>query len=389
MRQMAAPAEGTTGNSRERGPKGINERESPRGRSVILAIDVGTSGVKLALVSVAGDLIATEFEETRLYLLPNGGAEQNPDDWWHAIRRAARRALHQGKVARDDVAAISCTGQWSGTVAVDRTGNHLMNAIISMDSRGAPYIRQVTGGLIRFRGYGISKLLRWLRLTGGIPCHSGRDPIAHILYIKNELPDIYEDTYKFVEPKDYINLRLTGRCAASFDSVALHWVTDNRDIFNIAYDDRLIKMSTIDREKLPELRRATDILGPIKKEVAEELGLSERVRVVMGTPDVQAAAIGAGAVEDYVAHLYLGTSSWLTCHVPFKKTDLFHNIASLPSAVPGRYFVANEQETAGACLTFLRENILSDVGMSLTGDELSDVYETLDQIAPGRTDVAT
>jgi xylulokinase len=46
------------------------------------------------------------------------------------------------------------------------------------------------------------------------------------------------------------------------------------------------------------------------------------------------------------------------CHVPFKKTDIFHNMASLPSAIPGRYFVANEQETAGACLKFIRDNVL-------------------------------
>src|SRR5262249_62108347 len=74
-----------------------------------------------------------------------------------------------------------------------------------------------------------------------------------------------------------------------------------------------------------------------------------------GSADLHAAGIGAGATRDFQAHLYVGTSSWLTCHVPFKKTDLLHNMASLPSPVPGRYFVANEQETAGAALTFLRD----------------------------------
>jgi xylulokinase len=71
---------------------------------------------------------------------------------------------------------------------------------------------------------------------------------------------------------------------------------------------------------------------------------------VAGTPDVSSAAIGAGTVDDFGAHLYIGTSSWLTCHVPYKKTDLVHSIASLPAAVPGRWFVANEQETAGKAL---------------------------------------
>jgi xylulokinase len=349
----------------------------------ILTIDLGTTGAKSALVSTCGEIIDCEFEETPLNLLPNGGAEQSPDEWWDAIIKSSKRSLEKGLVPIDDIVAVSCTTQWSGTVAVDRDGQHLMDAIIWMDSRGSQYIKEITGGLIKVEGYGIWKLLRWLRLTGGIPTHSGKDSIGHILYIKKEFPEIYKKTYKFLEPKDYINLRFTGRFAASFDSITLHWVTDNRDISNVVYDDRLLKMSTIDREKLPELRRAVDILGPIKKEIAEELGLRTNVKVMMGTPDVQSAAIGSGAVRYYEGHLYIGTSSWLTCHVPFKKTDIFHNIASLPAAIPGSYLVANEQETAGACLTFLRDNILYyKDGLSMEENQ-PNVYKAFDKIVEG------
>lgn len=118
----------------------------------------------------------------------NGGAEQDPDEWWNAIMDSSRKMLGRRPVPVDDIAAVCCTTQWSGTVAVDRDGNHLMNAIIWMDSRGSRYIRDITGGLIRIGEYGIFKLPGWLRLTGGIPAHSGKDPVAHILYIKNELP---------------------------------------------------------------------------------------------------------------------------------------------------------------------------------------------------------
>jgi xylulokinase len=213
-------------------------------------------------------------------------------------------------------------------------------------------------------------------LTGGAPGQSGKDPISHILYIKNECPEVYRKTYKFLEPKDYINLRLTGRCAASFDSIALHWLTDNRKISEIVYDQRLIHASTIDQAKLPELKRAVDVLGPIRREAARELGLNEDVCVIVGTPDVQSAAVGSGAVRDFEPHLQIGTSSWLTCHVPFKKTDIGANLASLPSAVPMRYLVANEQGTAGACLAFLRDNIYCP-----TGTEQINVWAVLDEIA--------
>jgi xylulokinase len=288
--------------------------------------------------------------------------------------------LERHWVATDDIVAINCTTQWSGTVPVDRDGNHLMDAIIWLDSRGSRYIKDIVDGPIKVEGYGILKLLRWIRLTGGAPSHSGKDPIAHILYLKNEHPAIYKNTHKFLEPKDYVNLRFTGKFAASFDSIALHWVTDNRDISNVVYDDILLKRSTIDRDKLPELRQTNDILGPIKKEVADELGLSRDVKVVMGTPDVQSAAIGSGAVRDYEGHLYIGTSSWLTCHVPFKKTDIIHNMASLPSAIPERYFVANEQETAGACLTFIKDNILFYKDALSAEPEPEDVYKIFDEI---------
>src|SRR5262249_61987458 len=109
--------------------------------------------------------------------------------------------------------------------------------------------------------------------------------------------------------------------------------------------------------RLPGLGAATAILGPLLPGPAAELGVPAGLPVVVGTPDVQSAAIGSGATRDFQAHLYVGTSSWLTCHVPFKRTDLQRNIASLPSPIPGRYFVADEQETAGAALTFLRDRI--------------------------------
>lgn len=347
----------------------------------ILAIDLGTSGPKVGVFSAEGQTVAYEFEPTRLSLLPNGGAEQDPDDWWNAIKQATRRLLAQGNVPREKIVALCCTTQWSGTVALDKEGRHLMNAIIWMDSRGAKYADEITGGLIGIEGYGIGKLLTWIRLTGGAPTHSGKDSISHILYIKNELPEIYKATYKFLEPKDYLNLRLTGKFAASFDSIAVHWLTDNRNIAKIDYDAGLLKMSGVERDKLPSLKRAVDTLGPIKPEIATELGLNENVLVVMGTPDVHSAAIGSGAVRDYETHLYLGTSSWLACHVPFKKTDLFHNMASLPAAIPGKYLLSNEQESAGECLNYLRDNLLYPDDELRKEASPSDVLSTLDKIA--------
>jgi xylulokinase len=353
----------------------------PETDKVILAIDLGTSGPKVALVSPYGDVLASERAETPLLLLPGGGAEQRPDDWWQAITTVVHSLLARRTVPVESVAAVSCTSQYSSTVAVRKDGQPLMNAINWMDTRGARYIKEMTGGLFRVQGYGIRKLLTWIRRTGGAPAQSGKDSIAHILFLKNERPDVYRDAYKFLEPKDYINLRLTGRFAATFDSINLHWLTDNRDIDNIHYDSRLLTLTGVEQEKLPELMRPTDIVGPLEPAAAAELGLPAGLPVVAGTTDAQSAAIGSGAVKDYEPHLYLGTSSWLSCFVPFKKTDIFHNMASLPSAVPGRYYVANEQECAGACMAWLRDSVVYPPDEHLSGARPQDVYALFDRVA--------
>ncbi len=346
----------------------------------VLAVDLGTSGPKVALFTTQGRLAGYEFEATPYYLFPNGGAEQKPDEWWQAIVKASQRLLRGLAIDAGQVRAVCCTTQWSGTVAVDRDGSALMNAIIWMDARGAPYARQITSGPLQISGYGVDKLYTWLKYTGGVPGLSGKDPIAHILYLKHEHPQIYAQTYKFLEPKDYINLRLTGLFAASYDSITLHWLTDNRDLTRVDYHPRLLALAGVPREKFPDLKRAVDVLGPLIPSAAGELGLAPGTPVVMGTPDIPSAALGSGAAGDYEMHLYVGTSSWLGCHVPFKKTDVLHNIASLPSAIPGRYLLTDEQETSGACLNFLRDNIFYHSDELLTGESSADVYKNFDRI---------
>ena len=354
------------------------------GRSkYVLAIDLGTGGPKVALVSVDGEIAGHEIEKTGLLLLPDGGAEQGPADWWRAITEAAKGLLGRGLVPAGDIVAISCTTQWMGTVAVDRDGRHLMNAIIWMDTRGARYAAGITGGWPRVAGYGVAKLWRWLRLTGGVPSRTGKDSLSHILYIQHEAPDVYRQAMKFLEPMDYLNLRLTGRAAASYDSITGHWLTDNRDLSKVRYVPALIAMAGVDPGKLPELKPTGAVLGPITPQIAAEFGLSESVQVVMGTPDTESAAIGSGAVRDFQPHLYIGTSSWLTCHVPFKKTDIFNSITSLPSGIPGRYLVATEQDTAGACLTVLRDQFFwPDDGLA-SGPAPPDALEGFNRVAAG------
>jgi xylulokinase len=324
----------------------------------ILAFDLGTSALKLALFTTRGEIVGSATERYPLHVLGHGGVEQDPEDWWRAVVRGTRRVLAVAGVDPGRVIGVGCSSQWSGTVAVDSGGRPLMRALIWMDSRGAEQIRRIAGGPLSLQGYGPRKLATWIRRSGGAPGHSGKDTLAHILYLRDRLPALYQRTYRFLEPRDWINLRLTGRFATSFDAVALLWAADTRKVDMVRYDERLLRLSGLERDKLPELVPAATVLGTLRPEVAAELGLPASARVVTGAPDIMASAIGAGAVRDFEAHLCIGTSSWLVCHVPYKKTDLLHNMASLPSAIPGRYLLANEQESAGVCLAELQRNVL-------------------------------
>jgi len=346
----------------------------------LLAIDLGTSVCKAAVLSAQGEMLRLEMEPVPLYLLPNGGAEQDPREWQQVITRLAQRLLDAPPVPVDQIRAIVCSAQWSSTVAIDEAGEPLGNAIIWMDTRGAPYIRELIRGFPAFEGYGLRKLFTWIRLTGGAPGRAGKDPIAHILYLKHEQPERYRAAWKFLEPIDYLHFWLTGVLATSAEAITLHWLTDNRDLRCVDYHPTLLRWAGIDREKLPDVRREGRMLGVLHPQIAEAWGLSRETIVIAGTPDIHAAAIGSGGIRDFDPHLYIGTSAWLSCHVPFKKTDLLHNMASLPAALPGRYFIANEQETAGMCLTFLRDHLLYAPD-GLSGDAPPDVYARFDAVA--------
>ena len=122
-----------------------------------------------------------------------------------------------------------------------------------MDMRGAHNLRQQLSGLINIDGAGLTKLLRFVRLTGGAPSMTGKDPAGHILWIRDRQPQLYEQTYKFLNVLDYMNLRLTGEFVASYDSIVTNWVTDNRNPNDLKYHAGLISSLGIDREKLPDL----------------------------------------------------------------------------------------------------------------------------------------
>jgi xylulokinase len=348
---------------------------------IILAVDLGTSGCKCALVTLEGQVLAWAFRPVPLHI-EGLSAEQDPQDWWRAFLEAATELLAPDASLRAQVIAVCCSTQGEGTIAVDPSGNPLARAMVWLDMRGAASIaRRVRGRLVNIAGHSPTKLLRWIRLTGGAPAMSGKDSAGHITYLLDSQPALYERTFKFLNVLDYMNLRLTGRFCATPDSILTSWVTDNRDPTAVRYDASLIALLGIDADKLPEIVGSTEILGPLLPQVTDLLGVPPNTQVVAGAIDTSAVAVGSGAVRHFEPHLYMGTSSWLGAHVPFKKTDLINKIASVPCAIPGRYLAIALQSAGGANLSFLRDRILFHSDELLQDEQRPTVYQTLDKIA--------
>ena len=347
----------------------------------ILAVDLGTSGCKTALVGIDGQVAAWAFRPVELRILPGSGAEQVPADWWGAFLESARQVLADSAVAASRVAAVCCSCQGEGTIPVDPDGRVLANAILWLDMRGRDAIRSRAKGWPGIAGYGVAKLTRWLRLTGGAPSLSGKDPAAHMLYLREAHPEIYGRTAKFLNVLDYMNLRLTGRIVATHDSILTSWVTDNRHVDRIRYDAGLQRLLGIEADRFPEIVPCTEVIGTLLPEVAQALGLARTTPVVAGAVDNTAAAVGSGQIQDYASHLCIGSSSWFGAHVPFKKTNILTEVASVPCAVPGRYLAMAMQSTAGASLVFLKDRIIYHKDELLREAQVPDVYKVLDQIA--------
>jgi xylulokinase len=363
-------------------PGAMQTAKSSSSERLVLAVDLGTSGCKCALIGLDGRVYAWAFRPVELHLFDKHGVEQDPQDWWQAFLGAAQELLSADANRRKQVVAICCSSFGECTVPVDKQGQTLSRAMLWCDMRGAEAIRRrARSGRLNIQGYGPLKLARWLRLTGGVPSLSGKDPAGHMAWLYDHDPSLVERTHKFLNALDFMNLRLTGRFCATYDSALTTWATDNRDLGKVHYDAGLLRLLGVQRDKLPELVHSTDVIGNVLPEVAKALDLPPDTKVIAGAVDNSAAAIGAGTVRDGDLHLYLGTSSWLGAHMPQKRTHLSAFIASLPCAQRDRYLAMAMQSAAAGNLSFLRDRILFHPDELLRDEMRPDVYQLLDQIA--------
>ena len=353
-------------------------RDDQRRDGLVLAVDLGTGGPKVGFVSVTGRVTWQDHIPLATRWLDGGAAVQDAGEWWTVIRDAVRKAIANGDVPAERVVAVCITGQWASTVPVDVDGLPVGDCIMWQDHRGIRAVRRRVGGPVA--GYDPRALAVWVRKTGGIP--GGNDPIGHMHTLATEHPDVAAAARWYLEPVDYLAMRFTGVAAASHASLTAWWLTDNRRLDVLAYDDDLVRRAGIDGDKLPPLVPTGSVIGPVRDDVARDLGLPDGVQVVAGVPDLHAAAIGSGSIGRGEAHMALSSTSWISLPVSRKKTDVLHGMASVPG-IDGGYLLANNHDTSGLCLQWLRDNIVTpDDGLpSGRGDECG--FDDLTALASG------
>lgn len=343
-----------------------------------LAIDIGTGGIKLAAVRGDGVVIASVFRSIDSVRTGHGGAEQDTDQWWAGSVSAVAELMAAVEVDQP-CAGVGITGQWGSTVPIDADGRAVGPCLLYTDTRGGQWTSAITGGRLAVSGYAPAKIAQWLRLNGGAPNPEGNDPTGHAQFLRHARPDIYARTATLLEPVDFIGLRLTGIVAATQASMVASWLTDNREGAPVAYHDTLVALAGRDPSRLPPLRPTGSVLGPLSAGCAAEFGdwpsLPAGTPVVCGVPDLHTAAMGAGAVADFAGHIAISTTAWVSAPVPFKKTSVTKQIASVPGLRTGSYLIANNHETGGAALRWLRDSVMAG------GDGGSIEYDAITALA--------
>jgi xylulokinase len=321
-------------------------------RELCLSVDLGTGGPKVALVTFDGEIVAHEIHQVPTVFSDDGGAVQDAELWWSIICEATTRLLAHPEVTSNQVKAVCVTGQYASTVPVDENGLPTGPCLTWLDTRGVRLNREAVGGPVQ--GYSPAKALRFIRKSAGAPSLNGGDPVGHILYLMSEEPEIVARTRWFMEPVDYLTMRFSGVASATHASHMALWMTDNRTLARYDYDAELLASVGLTRDRLPPLVPIGSVIGNVSKEVATQLGLSRDTQVVTGLPDLHAAAVGSGGTALYATHLALSTTSWISCPVPKKKTDIAHSIAAVPGLTNDTYLVINNQETGAKALEWLQ-----------------------------------
>ncbi|HUA72209.1 MAG TPA: FGGY family carbohydrate kinase [Solirubrobacteraceae bacterium] len=274
----------------------------------VVGIDVGSQSVKAVLVDAGGATRATASAPCDTHYPASGWAEQDPCRWERAIAESVRALRTAAGVGRDEVTMLALACQVDGLVALDGELRPLRPAIIWLDRRASAQSASLSDAV------GEAALIE---RTGLNPDASHTAPKA--MWLRDEEPQYFRSARWLTSTVGHLNGWLTG------EVVQDHADASSSLLYNLSSREwchELVDLAGLDPAKLPAIRPAHDVIGPLRPEVADQLGLSARCRVAVGTGDDHGAALGAGAVAPGIVVDVTGTAE--------------------PVAVPSRELVLDE-----------------------------------------------
>lgn len=306
-----------------------------------IGIDLGTSGAKFLLVAADGTILAENTQEYPVFYPHPGWSEQNPEDWFAAAMRGLKELLKgQEKSA---VKGISFGGQMHGLVALDKTDKVIRPAILWNDGRTekqTAYLNEVVGK---------DKLSAY---TGNIAFAGFTTP--KILWMKENEPENFARIAKIMLPKDYLAYRLSGAFCTDFSDASGMLLLD---VKNRRWSKEMCNVCGISEQMLPELHESYEVVGTLKEEIAEKLGLSQDVKIIAGAGDNAAAAVGTGVTGEGGCNISLGTSGTLFVSSEKYKENKVNALHSFCHA-DGGWHLMGCILSAASCNAWWSDNIL-------------------------------
>lgn len=305
-----------------------------------IGVDLGTSALKLVMMDSKGELVKSVSKEYPLYFPHSGWSEQNPTDWFLAVKEGLKE-ISEG--AAEKIAGISFGGQMHGLVILDKDDNVLRPAILWNDNRSTKetdYLNNVIGK---------EKLSE---LTANIAFAGFTAP--KILWVKNNEPEIFEKISKIMLPKDYISYMLSGSFCTDYSDASGMLLLD---VKNKKWSQEMIKICSISEDMLPKLYESYEVVGDIKPELAKELGLNDDIKIIAGAGDNAAAAIGTATVGEGACNISLGTSGTIFISSKNFGVDKYNALHSFDHA-DGYYHLMGCMLSAASCNKWWMEDIL-------------------------------
>ena len=306
-----------------------------------IGIDLGTSAIKLLLMEGNGKICNIVSKEYPLSFPNPGWSEQNPYDWYDQMIAGIKELVNGFDTTK--VAGISFGGQMHGLVILDENDNVIRPAILWNDGRTTEetdYLNNVIGK---------DKLSEY---TANIAFAGFTAP--KILWVKKNEPENFARIKKIMLPKDYLAYKLSGTFCTDYSDASGMLLLD---VKNKCWSKQMMEICGVSEEQLPKLFESYEVVGTLKEDIAEELGLSKEVKIIAGAGDNAAAAVGTGTVGDGMCNISLGTSGTIFISSKTFGVDSNNALHSFDHA-DGYYHLMGCMLSAASCNKWWMDEIL-------------------------------